>query len=123
MTSPIKASITCKTVALAVSLATVAGAFYLYKDPRHCRRRFLSRLWFILCKRDLSEAHLERQLIKERKVFFISKTKKKERKIYLHRYHVLCYYYINCLFLSFSNFFYIKYIHLICTYIKQRNQI
>ncbi|KAI9268916.1 Alpha/Beta hydrolase protein [Phascolomyces articulosus] len=65
MNSPIKATITGRTVAIAVSLATVAGAIYLYQDPRHCRRRFLSRLWFILCKRDLAEAKLERQLIKE----------------------------------------------------------
>ncbi|KAI8143173.1 Alpha/Beta hydrolase protein [Fennellomyces sp. T-0311] len=65
MSSPIKAPINCKTATVALSIAALAGAVYLYKDPRHCRRRFLTRLWFIICKRDLAEAKFERELMQE----------------------------------------------------------
>lgn len=62
-----RAPISCRNAALVVAIAAFAGSYYVYKDPRHYRRRLLSRLWFLICKRDLAEAKLERELLKERK--------------------------------------------------------
>ncbi|KAJ8658722.1 hypothetical protein O0I10_005446 [Lichtheimia ornata] len=60
-----RAPISCRNAALIVTIAAFAGSYYVYKDPRHYRRRLLSRLWFLICKRDLAEAKLERELLKE----------------------------------------------------------
>lgn len=68
-----RAPISCRNAALVVAIAAFAGSYYVYKDPRHYRRRLLSRLWFLICKRDLAEAKLERELLKERK-YPLSKT-------------------------------------------------
>ncbi|ORY92350.1 Alpha/Beta hydrolase protein [Syncephalastrum racemosum] len=56
---------TCRRSVIAIALATTAGLFYLYTDPRHFRRRLIQRLWYLISKRDLSEAQLEREIIAE----------------------------------------------------------
>lgn len=65
-----RAPISCRNAALIVTIAAFAGSYYVYKDPRHYRRRLLSRLWFLICKRDLAEAKLERELLRERKYYY-----------------------------------------------------
>lgn len=55
---------------IAIALAATAGLVYLYTDPRHFRRRLIQRLWYLISKRDLSEAQLEREIVAERKSFF-----------------------------------------------------
>lgn len=64
----LKLSLNYKNVAIAFTLATLACTFYLYRDPRHLKRRLLQRLCYLITKRDLNEAHLERALLAERKL-------------------------------------------------------